>query len=450
MVQMSFRSSWFDLPPAARSAEIGRCFAAAAVMGPRLNATVALSPAPPSSVAPSTRRGAGSGPLKGMPYVTKDIFDRERRRAEWGGCRAPGPAGADAGILRRLDAAGGREVATTSLSALAYEPSGYNAALGRARNPWHPGVVSGGSSSGSAVLVAAGAAYLGIGSDTGGSIRVPAACCGLVGLKPGWGALPVDGAMPLAPSLDVIGFMARCSTDLLRVWAAVADAGDDGGTIRSLALLEHAAATAVPAVRRGLAAALETLAAAGIGHRLADCSHVVAAADAASLTIMQAEVARTHGSAEGAAALGDRALARRIEKGRAISDETLAAARAARPGLRAAFLKGLAGADAAVLPVMPMPAPLACDVDPRDPDFRPRLLYAMTSLTRFVNALGLPAIAVPVGFDGRGTPLAMQVIGRPGSEPALLRLVATYQQLTRWHERRPPVCAAASLKDRCA
>lgn len=434
-METPFRSSWYDLSPAARPAEIGRCAAAAAALGPRLNATVALS-----------RAGrACEGVLGGMPYVTKDMFDRAARRAEWGGCRSPGTAAADAEILRRLDAAGGCEVAVTTMTALAYEPSGYNAALGRTRNPWHPGLVSGGSSSGSAAMVAAGAAYLGLGSDTGGSIRVPAACCGIVGLKPGWGALPLDGAMPLAPSLDVIGFLARHASDLIRVWTAVAGGHEEDGPPPVLGVMRHALDDAAPVVRDAIAAALETLAAAGIPHRPVDCAQPVAAADAACLLIMQAEAARIHGGRNAAAAPCDPTLARRIAKGRTIADQTLADAVAARPRLRAAFLAALGTCDAAVLPVMPMPTPLASETDPDDPDFRPRQLYAMTRLTRFVNALGLPAIAVPVGFDRRGAPLAMQVVGRPGGELALLRLAALYQRLTTWHERRPPVCATEPL-----
>ncbi|MEP9352740.1 amidase [Xanthobacter sp. KR7-65] len=438
-MEQPFRAGWFDLAPATRSAEIGRCAAAAAAMGPRLNATVCLSPA----------RRAPSGPLMGMPYVTKDIFDRAARRAEWGGCRTPGPAEEDAAILHRLDAAGGCEVAVTSLSALAYEPSGYNATLGRTRNPWHPGIVSGGSSSGSAVMVATGAAYLGVGSDTGGSVRVPAACCGIVGLKPGWGILPDAGAMPLAPSLDVIGFMARRAGDLLRVWSALTSAADVSA-IRALAVLDNAVSPAAEPVRRALLEALGVLDRAGIRHAAVDCTDLMAAADAAALTIMQAEAARIHGTRGSDAEPADPALMRRIGKGLAISDAALAAARDEQPRLRDAFLTALGGADAAVLPVMPFPTPLASAVDPRDADFAPRTLYAMTSLTRFVNALGLPAIALPVGFDRRGTPLAMQVIGRPGGEMALLRLAATYQSLTRWDERRPPVCTGASLEARCA
>lgn len=438
-LEQPFRAGWFDLAATARSAEIGRCAAAAAAMGPRLNATVCLSPA----------RRPVSGPLMGLPYVTKDIFDRATRRAEWGGCRVPGPAEKDAAILSRLDAAGGCEIAVTTLSALAYEPSGYNAALGRTRNPWHPGIVSGGSSSGSAAMVAAGAAYLGVGSDTGGSVRVPAACCGIVGLKPGWGILPDTGAMPLAPSLDVIGFMARHAGDLLRVWSALTGAADVPA-IRSLAVLDNAVAPAAEPVRRALLEALEVLNQAGIGHASVDCTGPMAAADAAALTIMQAEAARIHGAHGAEAEPADPALMRRIGKGLAISDAALAAAQDAQPRLRDAFLTALGTADAAVLPVMPFPTPLASVVDPHDPDFAPRTLYAMTSLTRFVNALGLPAIAVPVGFDRRGTPLAMQVIGRPGGEMALLRLAATYQSLTRWDERRPPVCTGASLQERCA
>jgi aspartyl-tRNA(Asn)/glutamyl-tRNA(Gln) amidotransferase subunit A len=424
--------SWFDLSPGEQSLELRRCASEAAIIGPRLNATIALS----------AIGQARTGPLRAMPYVTKDMFDRAERRAEWGGCRSPGTAPEDAEILRRLDAAGGVQVAVVSMTALAYEPSGYNAALGRTRNPWHPDIVTGGSSSGSAAMVAGCAAYLGIGSDTGGSVRIPAACCGIIGLKPGWGELPLAGAMPLAPSLDTIGFFARKASDLAPVWTAVAGAKGDGQSIGSLALLGHAFDASAPVVQHGLSAALKVLAEAGIAHRPVDSAATIAAADEACLTIMQAEAARIHGAPGAPTVQNDAALTRRIEKGWSIPDEALAEALARRPGLRESFLASLQGCDAAILPVMPMQTPLAAEADPTDPAFRPRVLYAMSSLTRFVNVLGLPAIAIPVGFDDRGAPLSVQVVGRPGSELALLGLAATYQQLTTWHERRP-----AALED---
>lgn len=376
------------------------------------------------------------GPLRGLPYVAKDIFDRLARRAQWGGARSPGVASSDASILGVFDAAGGSQVAVASMTTLAYEPSGHNIQLGRTKNPWHPEVISGGSSSGSAALVAAGCAHLGIGSDTGGSVRIPAACCGLVGLKPGWGVTPTKGTMPLAPSLDCVGFMARRADDLIRTWPAIASAASEGPTIGKLAVLAPLMAQAAPVVRDAIAEALGVLAASGVVQHQLDDTGVIAEADRDVLTIMQAEAAILHGDLPLA---GDPVAARRIAKGTVISADELAAALERRDGWRKAFLASWRGCDAVVLPVLPMPVPLAREVDPDSPGFRARTLYALSLHTRFVNALDLPAIAIPVGFDARGVPLSMQVIGRPGAELPLLKLADDYQRATDWLARVPSI-----------
>jgi aspartyl-tRNA(Asn)/glutamyl-tRNA(Gln) amidotransferase subunit A len=375
-------------------------------------------------------------PLHGLPYVAKDIFDRAGRRGQWGGARSAGTAPADASVLRAVDAAGGSPVAVATMTTLAYEPSGYNAHHGRTKNPWHPDVICGGSSSGSAALVAAGCAHLGIGSDTGGSVRIPAACCGLVGLKPGWGVIATDGTMQLAPSLDTIGFMARRADDLMRVWQAIASAPTEDRGIGSLAVLAPAIEQASPVVGDAIAAALRVLSASGIASHELNETGVIAEADRDALTIMQAEAVRMHGDLP---LDHDRALARRLAKGRDIGEGELAAALARRAKLRDAFVASWRDGDAVVLPVLPMPAPLASDVDPESPSFRARTLYALSAHTRFVNALGLPAIAIPVGFDARGVPLAMQVIGRPGAELALLTLARDYQRATDGLAHLPPM-----------
>lgn len=416
--------SWFDLAPSERGTELARCQAAVATLGPRLNAVVTTTPAGLNDRAP----------LAGLPYVAKDMFDRTGRRGEWGGGRQAGVAFLDAAVLCLLDQAGGTQIAVSSMTTLAYEPSGHNALAGRTRNPWHPDVISGGSSSGSAALVAARCAHLGIGSDTGGSIRIPAACCGLIGLKPGWGAIPTEGAMPLAPSLDAIGFMARIADDLIRTWNALHSARSASEDISSIAVLSPLVRAASPVVAAAIDAALHVLSGMGIAQHQADDMDVVGKADRDALTIMQAEASRIHGAVS---LDGDPMLKRRIAKGLNISDSELDAALERRTSLRNAFIGSWKASDAAVLPVLSMLTPVAAQVDPASPQFQPRTLYAISANTRFVNALGLPAIALPVGFDERGVPLSMQIIGRPGTELSLLKLAQNYQRNTGWHTRAP-------------
>ena len=427
--------SWFRLPKEFRPRELCRCRAAVASVGAELNAII--------DVCEENHVGdesVGHRPLQGMPYVAKDMFDRIGRRGQWGGARSSGPASADAAILRLLDAAGARQVAVSSMTTLAYEPSGHNACLGRTINPWHPEIISGGSSSGSAALVAARCAYLGVGSDTGGSIRIPAACCGVVGLKPGHGKLVTDGAMPLAPSLDVIGFMTRRAEDLIHVWEVATPSSDAGTSISSVAVYSGLLESSSSSVRAAILAALRTLKNLGISEREVSDVRAITTADRDALTIMQVEAARIHDNTSLSG--GDPALSRRIAKGREISNAEMEAALGRRSALLTAVLSSWQGCGAAILPVMAMPPPDATEVDPQSAQFKARTLYELSGLTRFVNALGLPAIAVPIGFDERGVPQSMQIVGRPDAEFALLRLAHLYQSNTKWLQQAPAICAA--------
>jgi aspartyl-tRNA(Asn)/glutamyl-tRNA(Gln) amidotransferase subunit A len=423
---LSHPAGWFGLASDAREHAARACRERVITAGIELNAVVTATTLP-----------CFTGPLAGLPYVTKDMFDRQERRAEWGGVRAPGRAQHDAEILRRLDKAGGAQIAVSRMTALAYEPSGYHATQGRTRNPWHADIVSGGSSSGSAALIAVGAGFLGLGSDTGGSIRIPAACCGIVGLKPGWGSISNEGAMQLAPSLDTIGFFARMARDLVPVWHCARDTPEDSSAIKTVAVLGDAMAKASPQARIAINAALAVLSSAGIKTLPADTGEIVRIADERALTVMQGEAARIHEN--DSVNVLDPSLRKRLSKGLAIADAAIQEALDERATLRDHFVAAWRGAEAAVLPVMPLDTPLAVTVDPTERAFDARTLYGMSSLTRFVNYLGLPALSLPIGFDNRGAPIGVQVIGRTHGESALLELATAFQARSPWHLRLPPV-----------
>ncbi|HZC76996.1 MAG TPA: amidase, partial [Ktedonobacterales bacterium] len=160
-------------------------------------------------------KGSAKGSLAGVPLAHKDMFDRKGKIASWGAkIRADKPAAADATAIARFKASGALQIAALHLAEFAYGPTGHNYVLGHARNPWDPTRITGGSSAGTAAAVAYGAIPAGLGSDTGGSLRLPAACCGITSIKPTWGRISRAGAMPLAPALDTVGVLARHVEDL--------------------------------------------------------------------------------------------------------------------------------------------------------------------------------------------------------------------------------------------
>ena len=421
---------WTTLSAGERRLEAEACLRRLAEFGPGLNAAIAIL-APPTDL---------SGPLAGLPYATKDMLDRIGRVSGWGGVR-PGSAQSDATacVLQRLDAAGAVEVAVASMTELAYEPSGYNGQRGRVLNPWHPEAVTGGSSSGSAALVACGAVVLGIGSDTGGSVRIPASCCGITGLKPTNDTTFDSAVMPLAPSMDTIGFMARSAGELAMVLPAILSVAADAPPepFTRAAVLTDCLDEAVPAVQRACAAGIEALRETGVAMSDTRLGKLLDDIDAVALTVMQAESALSHANRDFEAGRLSSTLMRRLTKGLEIGDEVLEAALAARTRLRQAFVDVLGGAELALLPVMPVATPMASETDPTGPDFQPRVLYAMSRFTRFVNALGLPALSVPCGFDQRGIPVGLQLVGPAGSEARLLATAASMQAITDWHGRVP-------------
>jgi Asp-tRNA(Asn)/Glu-tRNA(Gln) amidotransferase A subunit family amidase len=202
---------WSSLSEFGRSAALEQCRRRLAHIGRKLHAVEHIYPAE------APRRG----PLSGLPYVAKDMFATGRSRPSWGCTTPQAPALPRASIVDRLDQAGASLIGTSTMTELAYEPSG----IGRrgALNPWRFDCVPGGSSTGSAILVAAGCCFAALGSDTGGSVRMPAHCCGVTALKPGYGRLPLDGAMALAPSLDTAGIFARGASDLALIWPVLSD-----------------------------------------------------------------------------------------------------------------------------------------------------------------------------------------------------------------------------------
>jgi len=425
---------WSELDPTAqrRSREAARAHAAA--LNPLLNAFVEIVPPGPSDL---------TGPLHGLPYVAKDMFRTPGREPGCGFTSnlAPRVEGFS-DLLARLADAGADLVAFTSMTELAYEPSGFNKTLGRVRNPWNLDFVSGGSSSGSAAAMASGAVVAALGSDTGGSLRIPAHACGVTAWKPTYGLVSTEGAMALAPTLDTTGLLARSARDILLLAPLLGGSASAAEAPRRAVVPDDIVAECDPAIRRCLADAVAAIEAAGVAvERRPALMPVLEAIDRHALIVMQGESARHHRSLLDGDALAP-ALQKRLAKGLEITDETLAASVAARARLVRQFeTEVLSGHDVVVLPVMPIVTPRADRCDPASERFSARTLYALSRWTRFVNMLGVPAVAMPAGFDDNRMPVGVQIVGRAGADSALLDLVRNVQAITSWHARVPDAVA---------
>lgn len=398
--------------------------------------------------------------LRGVPIAHKDMFHRQGELSECGSriLRGFRPE-VTATVLARLDAAGAVDIGALHMAEFAMSPTGFNAQLGHGRNPWSAGHVSGGSSSGSGAAVAARLVCAALGSDTGGSVRLPAAICGVTGIKPTQHRVSVHGVMPLSPSLDCVGFLAPSARDCARLLSVVAgadpldpsclalppedyEAGLDapltpGTTIAVPELLPGTPAS--DEVRAQLAEAVEVLRAAGATVRRVPLPDLAELGALCSL-VLGAEAASVHRPwlASRPQDYGDQ-VRRRIERGLLYPAVRYVDALRLRPLLLRQFLEAcLPGNTAAlVLPVLPHAVPTIAETTLGSEAEVEARFGNFSYWTRAINYLGLPALALPVGFTGNGLPNGLQLVGRPCGEAALFRLGHAYQQLTDWHLRRP-------------
>ena len=391
------------------------------------------------------RRAAGErlGPLAGVPLAHKDMFARAGAPMEAGSRILAGHVPTQTStLIARLEAAGAVTLGALHMAEFALSPVGDNAHLGPRPNPWNPAHVTGGSSSGSGATVAARWVFAALGSDTGGSVRLPAACCGVTGLKPTQGAWPMDGVLPLAPSLDCAGVLARSAADCARLLAVVTAQPEapplaGPGTVAVPALPPDALAT--DEVRAGFAAAVETLRAAGLRIREVPLPDLHAAGRIATL-VMGVEAASVHG--RWLASRRDEygpITYRRIARGLACGAVEYVDALRLRAPLRRDFLRRhLAGADALLLPALPEAVPTIAEATQGAVEAIEARLANFSYWTRAINLLGLPVLSLPAGVSGNGLPMGVQLVGPPGGEGALCRLGERFQAVSGWHRRRPP------------
>ena len=393
--------------------------------------------------------GRSRGPLHGVPLAHKDL------------CHVPGLPTSCGTLTReyftsprectavaRLREAGAVSLGKLNMAELAMGPFGDNAHHGDVQNPRREGHCAGGSSSGSAAAVAAGFALAALGSDTGGSIRLPAACCGVVGLKATYGRVSRAGAMPLSWSLDHMGPLTRTVADAATVLGIIAgyDPRDATSSRRGVPYYERMLETPIVGLRVGvpenyyfdgvtdeMAAAVRTAARA-----LATMGTVVTQVrlpDPRPLVDVCNVISRSESATIHSRVVRDRphelqpAVRARLETGFHISAHDYLQALRLRGRLTREFVREVFGeVDALVLPVIPEPAPALDAVKAGTPDEIVAMMGRFSRLTRPFNGLGLPALALPCGAAPDGRPLALQIVGRPFDEATVLRLGHAYER----------------------
>jgi aspartyl-tRNA(Asn)/glutamyl-tRNA(Gln) amidotransferase subunit A len=405
--------------------------------------------------------GKAAGPLHGVPWAPKDLYSTKGVRTT-GGSRilADSVPGQDATVVTRLAAAGAIMLGKLNMHEFAYGPEGLNAHYGDARNPWDMGAhrVTGGSSSGSGAAVAAGLAPGSLGSDTGGSIRIPASLCGITGLKPTYGRVSRAGVLPLAWSMDHVGPMTRTARDCALMLSAVAGYDPADPTTSVLPVPDYAAAltgdvkglrvgllrasftdVAAPEVRAAVEAVAKQLERAGAvvdEVNLVQVSHVAAA----STAIVASEALAYH-----AAWMRSRPqdyqpdVRERLRMGAFVSGAHYVRAQQLRALVRSEIDDALAKRDVLLAPATPIAAPLLGERETTLGDGRSDVRSALIRLTRPFNYSGHPAGSAPCGFTAGGLPIGLQIVGRPFDEATVLRVVDAYQRLTDWHTRRPAI-----------
>lgn len=401
-------------------------------------------------------RGRILGVLHGVPMAHKDMFYRAGQISTCGSAlRRDWRAAVTSAALERLDAAGAIQIGTLNMTEFAYGPTGQNAFLGDARNPWNPEYITGGSSAGSGVSVAAGAVFAALGSDTGGSVRCPAGICGVVGMKTTFGRVSRYGAMPLSGTLDTVGPLTRTVADnalMLQVLAGH-DRRDASTAVEPVPDYSARLGRSVKRLRIGkpigyfdrnlskdVAKALDRseqifkeLGCEIVEIKMPDLDLV----NAAGMIVTWAEVNALHGDW-----MRDRAdqyspqTRGRIEVSLAASARDYQnALRFRGPALRQFCDQVFGRCDALLAPNLSISTPKISEIDVSGGPAMIAILGELTRLFRPANFFGIPALSLPVGLSANGLPASVQLMSRPFGEPLLYRLGAQFERELGWNAR---------------
>jgi aspartyl-tRNA(Asn)/glutamyl-tRNA(Gln) amidotransferase subunit A len=393
-------------------------------------------------------RGHWRGPLHGIPLALKDLIDTAGIRTTAASAlfkdRIPEE---DAEVVRRLKDAGAVLLGKQNLHEFAYGGSSMISHYGEVHNPWDPARIAGGSSGGSAASTAAGLCYGAIGTDTAGSIREPAALCGVVGLKPTYGRVSGRGVIPLSRSLDHIGPIARTVADVAVMLQAIAgyDAKDANSVempVGDLAAIQDGSTRVKIGVPRKffyadldaeVASAVED--ALGVLRSLGNDLLEIEIYVPTDRILQAAESYAYHREfISRSPELYQPETLRRIRTGEDISAAQVEQAERELKQTRSEIGKVFERVDFLVTPTAPIPAPAISDLKSDPNALRPCELVLLRN-TRPANVWGLPAISIPCGFTKAGLPIGLQIIGPHWREDRVLQLAYAYEQATGWHKR---------------
>jgi aspartyl-tRNA(Asn)/glutamyl-tRNA(Gln) amidotransferase subunit A len=397
------------------------------------------------------QQGRWRGPLHGIPLALKDIIDTAEVRTTAASAlfkdRIPAE---DAEVVRRLKDAGAVLLGKQNLHEFAYGGSSIVSYFGEVHNPWNPAYIAGGSSGGSAAAVAAGLCYGAIGTDTAGSIREPAAFCGVVGLKPTYGRVSARGVIPLSWSLDHVGPIAATVSDAAVILQVIAgfDAGDINSADIPVADYVAAVGTRSKALRIGVPRAyffegLDPEIESAVNQALSVLTTLGADIREIKLdvptdrTVQSAESYAYH--AEHVARTPELYQAetlRRIRTGADIKAADYIHRRQELEKARRDIGKVFETVDVFITPVTPVPPAIIAELKENPDRLRPVEILLLRN-TRPGNVWGLPAISVPCGFTTSLLPIGLQIVGPHWGESLVLQTAQSYEQATDWHKRRP-------------
>lgn len=393
------------------------------------------------------------GPLHGIPISLKDLYQTVGIKTTGGSkILADWVPTTDATVTRRLSLAGAILIGKNNLHEFAYGGTNENPHYGPARNPWNHERITGGSSGGSAGAVAAGLGYASMGSDTGGSIRLPAALCGVVGVKPTYGLVSRAGVLPLSWSLDHCGPLTRTVEDAALILNAIAGHDDADpasadrvtpdltialdGRIRGFRvglLSEYLGADVHPEVAKAVRAACQVLE--QLGATVQEVSVPEVAYDAAAgLSILMAEATAIHERwlRDRRAEYGPDVL-ERLTRGERLTATQYLKGQQARRVLVDRFKTVFEQIDVLVTPTTPILAPTIAESRGAE------ALRLLLGYTRLFNVLGLPTLSVPCGVSTTGLPIGLQIAGRPFEEATILRVAHAYERQSGSTSHRPAV-----------